>query len=293
MGQGQDTLQLRGLEDFDLDAYCSRIGYDGARAPTLAVLRELHWRHLGSLPFENLASLSGQPVPLGLDSLQHKMLHSRRGGYCFEHNILFAAALQRLGFAVTGLAARVLWKAPVDAIGPRTHMLLRIGLPEGDYLADTGFGGNSPAGPLRLVAGAVQETAIEPCRLVQSGGLWRLEVQLQAGWQPLYCFDLQPQQHVDYQVANWYVSTHPASRFTQALLVARPRGHQRQTLFNNELRVHGPGGESSRRTLSTAAELRSALAEVFGIEAPAGAEVDAALARILKPPGAAATAADR
>lgn len=287
MEQSQDTLQLRGLEAFDLDAYCQRIAYRGERSPTLTTLRELQWRHISAIPFENLTSLSGQPVPLGLAALQAKMLHARRGGYCFEHNLLFAAALQRLGFKVTGLAARVLWKAPTGSTGARTHMLLRIDLPEGSWLADTGFGGNSPTGPLELVAGREQATPLEPCRLMPAGPDWQIELRLGEDWQPLYRFDLQPQQHVDYQVANWYVSTHPASRFVQALLVARPAGGQRRTLFNNELRLREADGTATRRQLGSVRELREVLEGLFDIEAPTSAETDAALARILEPADAA------
>jgi len=31
---------------------------------------------------------------------------ARRGGYCYEHNLLFRAVLDTLGFETTGLAAR-------------------------------------------------------------------------------------------------------------------------------------------------------------------------------------------
>jgi N-hydroxyarylamine O-acetyltransferase len=36
---------------FDLDAYFRRIGYTGARAPTLETLRAVHFRHTEALPF--------------------------------------------------------------------------------------------------------------------------------------------------------------------------------------------------------------------------------------------------
>lgn len=275
------TLQLPGLAAFDLDAYCARLGYTGGREPTLQTLREIQWRHVNTIPFENLASLTGEPVPLDLPALQAKMVDSRRGGYCFEHNILFAAALERLGFAVTGLAARVLWKAPTDRIGARTHMLLKIELPDGAYLADTGFGGATLPEPIAFVIGRAQATRMESFRLVPQPEGCQLEVQLPEGWQPMYSFDGQPQQFVDYQVANWFVSTHPASRFRQVLLVARPAGGCRQTLFNGDYRQHGPGTAGERRQVGSVSELRQLLDTVFGIEAPRTAAVEAALARIL------------
>ena len=57
------------------------------------------------IPFENLDILLGADR-LDLESLQRKLVQGRRGGYCFEHNTLFAAALEEIGFGVTRLAAR-------------------------------------------------------------------------------------------------------------------------------------------------------------------------------------------
>ncbi len=277
------NLELPELATLDLDAYCERINYRGERAPTLAVLREIQGRHIDAIPFENLASLAGDPVPLDLASLEAKLVRSRRGGYCFEHNILFAAVLQRLGFTVTGLAARVIWKAPPGTIGPRTHMLLRIDLPGSSYIADTGFGGATLPGPIELAIGRSQQTPIEPYRLLSQGDGYQLEVEQRGEWQPVYTFDLQPQRFVDYQVANWYVSAHPASRFRQVLLVARATGRRRQSIFNDEFRLHDPDRGTERRQFASTAELREALANLFGIEAPRTAATDAALERIFRP----------
>ena len=62
----------------DLDAYCARIGYDGPREPSLAVLRELNARHPAQIPFENLDPLLGRPVALGLASVQAKLVQGGR-----------------------------------------------------------------------------------------------------------------------------------------------------------------------------------------------------------------------
>ena len=67
---------------FDIDAYFSRIGYDGSRAPTLATLRGITAHHTQTLPFENLNPLLRRPVRLDIASLQQKLLHEGRGGYC-------------------------------------------------------------------------------------------------------------------------------------------------------------------------------------------------------------------
>ena len=96
----------------DLNAYLRRVGYDGPREPTLEVLCAIHALHPEAIPFENLNPLlSGRAVSLDLDALQSKMLGQRRGGYCFEQNALFRAALEAMNFTVTPLIARVVWMA--------------------------------------------------------------------------------------------------------------------------------------------------------------------------------------
>ena len=275
------TLRLPDIAALDLDAYLARIGYRGERAPTLAALRELQQRHVGTIPFENLSSLAGEPVPIDLAALQAKLVRSRRGGYCYEQNVLFAAALQRLGFEVTGLAARVVWNATPGSANPRSHMLLLVLLPEGTYIADAGFGSASLPGPLALVTGNAQATPIEPYRLMPHDGGYQLEVQLQTEWKPVYVFDLQPQQYVDYLMANWFVSTHPASRFVQSLMVARPAGTRRQSLLDAEFGRRELDGTVERRRLGSVGELRLTLASVFGIDVPASAHMHAALERLL------------
>ena len=134
----------------DLGAYFTRIGFNGARAPTLATLRALHLAHAQSIAFENLNPLLGWRVALDLASLEEKLVRSRRGGYCYEQNALLAAALRELGFSVTGLAARVLWNVAEDAIRMRSHMLLKVDIDGEPHIADVGFGGLSLTGPLRL-----------------------------------------------------------------------------------------------------------------------------------------------
>jgi N-hydroxyarylamine O-acetyltransferase len=267
-------------EALDLDAYFGRIGYRGSRAPTLETLQAIHLRHALAIPFENLDPLLRRPVRLDPASLQEKLVRDRRGGYCFEHNLLFKAVLDALGFQVAGLAARVLWNLPDGVTLPRTHMLLRIALDGQDYLADVGFGGQTLTTPIRLLANIAQPTPHEPFRLLAADGGFVMQAQLGGAWKPLHRFDLQPQLLPDYELANWYVSTHPESRFVKNLTVAMPAPGRRYALFNNEFTVHGLDGQSERRRLSGAREIRGVLEEVFGLVMPADPKLDAALEKL-------------
>jgi N-hydroxyarylamine O-acetyltransferase len=264
----------------DLDAYFSRIGYDGTRAPTLEALRAIQLLHPQAIAFENLNPLLALPVKLDVDSLQQKLVRSRRGGYCFEHNGLLFHVLRALGYRVTGLAARVVWNQPdPSAMTPRSHMVLKVELPEGTYIADVGFG-MSPTAPLRLVPDIAQETPHESFRLLKNDGHFTLQCNLKGEWTSFYLFDLQEQAAIDYQVANHYVSTWPTSHFVTSLIAARATADGRYGLRNNRLSIHRMRGESEQRVLSSAAEISAVLKDLFDVVVPDEPAFAARLARL-------------
>jgi N-hydroxyarylamine O-acetyltransferase len=248
----------------DLDAYCARVGYAGALAPTRAVLAELHLAHVSHIPFENLDVLLGRPIRLDLDSLQAKLVHGGRGGYCFEQNLLFAAVLERLGFAVTRLAARV--RLGAHRVLPRTHMLLQVQAEGRSWLADVGFGGSGLLEPLPLASGAVFRQHGWSYRLVNEANLWVLQLAEGDDWHDLYAFTLEPQHLVDYEMANHYVSTHPSSRFVQTLTVQRSTPQERYVLRDYDFTLTRLDGTTTR-TLTEEERLR-VLAETFGLDFP-------------------------
>jgi N-hydroxyarylamine O-acetyltransferase len=266
----------------DLDAYLKRIGYEGGLVPTLETLLSLQLRHTESIPFENLNPLLGWPVRLDLSSLEQKMVRNGRGGYCFEQNILFKHALQALGFQVTGLAARVLWNQPEGVVSPRSHMLLLVDLDGRRYVTDVGFGGVTLTGPLRLEADIEQATPHEPFRLVKAADEFIEQVKIGGHWVSLYRFDLSEQFLPDYEMANWYLSTHPSSRFVTGLLAARPAPDRRYGLLNNQLTIHYRNGGKDRRMVTTVADMRETLERDFHIALPDGPALDAALTRLIE-----------
>lgn len=264
----------------DLDAYFERIGHTGGRAPTLETLAELHRRHAEAIAFENLDPFLRRPVLLDPASLEQKLVRSNRGGYCFEHNLLFRHALDQLGFQVTCLAARVCWNAQPGAITPRGHMLLLVDLDGARHIADVGFGGLTMTGPLHLDTAQPQPTPHEPFRVQPRGREFLLEAEVQREWKALYTFDLQPQHQVDYEVSSWYLSNKPDSHFVTGLIAARPAPGRRYALRHGELTVHQLGGASQRRRLTSVAELREVLEGPFGLTLPDGDDVDARLERL-------------
>lgn len=250
---------------FDLDAYLDRIGYAGPRLPTRQVLEGLHLAHVTHVPFENLDILLGRPIRLDLDSLQAKLVRDRRGGYCFEQNAVFAAGLEQMGFAVTRLAARVRFGA--SRLLPRTHMLLRVDVEGEPFLADVGFGAAGLLYPIPLRTGHAVRQFAWNYRLTEDSGLWILQYLDGGNWADLYVFTLESQFHVDYEMANWFTSTHPDSVFTRLLLVQLSAPDARYHLRNQVLTVER-GGQMESRTMEDEGALLAVLAETFGLVFP-------------------------
>ena len=270
------------MSDFDLDGYFARIGYAGPTGPSLATLRALHAAHPRAIPFENIDALMGVSVGLDVASLQNKIFRQGRGGYCFEHNLIFMHALDALGFTVSGLAARVLWGQPEDAITARSHMLLRIELGGRIYIADVGFGGLTLTAPLLLESGLEQQTPHEAFRLLATGDQFRLQANIGGAnsggnWRTLYRFDMSQAYEVDYRVASHFLSTHPSSHFLTTLVAALALPDRRYALRNNRLSTHHAGGRSEQREIATAAELADVLENQLAIVIPDRAAFEAKL----------------
>jgi len=262
----------------NLALYLQRLGFDAPPAPTLDTLRQLQLRHTGVFPFENLSTLSGQPVLIDLPSIEQKVLHDGRGGYCYELNNLFLALLQALGFDARGLSGRVVMGQPEGAWTARTHRLSLVTLDGVRYITDVGFGGMVPTAPLMLDTPAEQLTPHEPYRIEQHEDGYTLRANVGGEWRAMYIFDLQRQEDIDYAVGNWYVSTHPESSFARQLMVARTGEGWRRTLNNGSFAIHRIGRETERRQVADVDELMGLLRSEFDIRVPR----EAALRRVIE-----------
>ncbi len=253
----------------DLDAYFTRIGFDGPRAPTLATLNAIVHAHVKAIPFENLDVLLGLPIDLAPAALEQKLIHGRRGGYCFEQNSLLLHALGTLGYDVHPLSARVRYQRPRDFTPARTHVFVRVELEE-SWLVDVGVGAMSPTSALRLEETGPQPTPHETRRLLRENGLIYHQVLFGEEWHDICEFTLEEMPPIDREVGNWYTSAHPGSHFKNRLLVARalPDG-ARVTLLNRELTVRQRDGSAERHLLSSPDELLAVLEEKFGLSFPA------------------------
>lgn len=268
----------------NLEAYLERIGCEGPVKADFDTLCKLQKLHPQAIPFENLNPLLGIPVKLDLKSLQQKLIHDSRGGYCFEHNLLFKQVLESIGFEVKPLGGRVIWGRSADAITSRTHMVNLVRLNDKNYLTDVGFGGNTCTAPLLLEPDLVQKTPHEPYRMIQpEKQYYILEAKIREEWKILYRFTLQRQFMIDYKVANWYTSTHPDSHFVTDLTAARAGEQCRYVVSNNNFTIHHLNRKSEHRALTSADELRDVLENVIGLNLPEIENLENTLEKISNP----------
>jgi len=267
------------MSDVNLNAYFERLGFSGSIAPNLTTLETLHALHPAAIPFENLSPLMDQPVLLDQQSLEQKLIYDRRGGYCFEHNLLFMRVLRELDYTVRGYAARSLWGHAPDAVRPVSHMMLVVDIGGISYLCDVGFGATTPTAPLKLRADIEQTTPHETFRLTAVGEAFRLDVLIGEEWRPMYQFDLIEQTEEDYAALSDIIAADHRAR--NLLTAARAEKGVRHTLALNRLSTYTVGAERERRDLSSVAEMRDVLANVFGINLPPAELLDPALERVL------------
>jgi N-hydroxyarylamine O-acetyltransferase len=259
------------IETLDLDAYLDRIGLAGGLTPGADTLTAVHRAHLAAIPFENLDIVLGRGIDVALDAVQAKLVTRRRGGYCYEHGLLLAAALERLGFGVERLLARV----GEDRERPRgrTHMLLRVRAAGETWLADTGFG-SGLLEPLPWGAAGPRRQGGWTFRLVTDGPrTWWLHERRGEEWLTHYRFDDTRVYPADVVLANHYTSTWPVSPFVTRTVVSRKTPDALHQLTDDQLTVTRPDGSVEERDVPVA-ELGTTLRAAFGLELSAG-EVDA------------------
>ena len=258
-----------------LHDYLRRIGIEDGLPATADTLRRLHIAHREAFLFENVSIQAGGAISVALDALERKFIDEGRGGYCFEHNTLFAAALRDLGFAPVVLLGRVR-RGPPERWA-RTHMVLRVPVDGADWLADVGFGGVGLLEPILLGDGTVAEQAGLTYTLRRESGVWVLSMR-EAAQTPVYQHDPQtsmtdlyefsedPQTAGDVEVANHFTSTHPDSVFRRTLTIQRSARDGRLVLRGDTLTRYKDGQAIEEPVARE--QLRSVARELFGVELP-------------------------
>ena len=248
---------------FDPHAYLRRVNYVGETTPTLNTLKALHHAHLYTIPFENFDIQLGRSINLSPETIFEKLVHQKRGGYCFELNGLFLMALKAFGFDARPLLARVhIAGTPTG----RGHQIELITIEGRQWIADVGFGADTPHAPIPLELNHSTTHDGQTVRLVKDDyfGIM-LQSSKEEQWVDIYSFDLGYVCPADIDYGNHFTSTHPSSLFVFARVAALPVENGVITLFNNTLKKITAGNESVQE-LAAGQAYFDALKKHFRIE---------------------------
>jgi N-hydroxyarylamine O-acetyltransferase len=253
----------------NLDAYFARIGYTGPREPTLATLHAIAGHHAAAIPFENLDVLLNRTIKLDPSALEAQLVQARRGGYCFQQNGLLLHVLAALGYSVRPISARVRLQRPRDFIPPRTHLFVRVELAGEPWIVDCGIGSASLTSAIRFVEDLEQSTPHDLRRIVREDGRFFHQVKMGPEWADVCEFTGEEMPLIDRELANWWTSTNPESKFRQNLMVARagPAG-TRRAILNRAFVVRREAEILEQREIASADELLDILATHFDLPFP-------------------------
>lgn len=252
-----------GSYEFDLEAYFHRINFRGPIDVSSDTLTRLHHAHFHNIPFENFDILLGRGIDLDPQVVFNKLVLSKRGGYCFELNGLFLQALKTLGFKARALLARV---HVTGTPSGRGHQLELISIDGKDWLADVGFGGNSPRMPIPLELDRPVTKDGQTTRLTDGGRFGTmLQTLVDGEWKNLYSFDLCYVCPADIAYGNHYTSTSPNTFFTYSRVAMRPLSGGEITLLDRTLKITANGREEVQ-TLPDSPAYLDAVKTHFGIE---------------------------
>lgn len=155
MASKQNDMRLSAVQ---LDAYLARIGLDRTVTLDLAGLTALQRAHLLNFTWEALDAFMGWPSSIAPAATFVKMIEGRRGGWCFEMNGLFGAALEALGFQVTRLCGCV-DREKLGDIAVGNHLTLRVDL-DRPYLAEVGAA-DALIAPVPLDVGSIRQRGFD------------------------------------------------------------------------------------------------------------------------------------
>lgn len=245
-----------------LPAYLQRIGLPPLAQPNMV---DLQRAHLFSVPFENLDIHRRLSISLRFEDVFRKLVHDRRGGFCYEQNSLFRWALLELGYEAHLVQAQVYSTKKKEYGPPFDHMAVWLETPAGPFLADVGYG-NAPLAPIAIEDGAeVQGTAGRYCMERMESGRYQLSHKKGGQWIPDYMFDLQARRMEEYEPMALYHQTAAESPFTQKRLISLPRPEGgRVSISGNELKITAADGEQKVAVLEDEQAFQRALAQYFG-----------------------------
>lgn len=256
------------LTSAQLDAYLARIGVSRPVSLDVDSLTRLHRAHLMAFTWEALDAFMGWPSSIAPAVAFTKMVEGKRGGWCYEMNGLFGAALAALGFRVTRLCGGVDRETMGDiAIG--NHLTLRVDLDK-PYLAEVGLA-DGIVEPVPLAVGPISQRGFDFSILQTNDGWLRFNNHANG---LARSFDFRPDHSDESAIAatlGW-LTQDPGSPFTNALAILRHTADGYVALKNDCLRNVTATGVSEQH-ITSADHLADTFNTIFNLDVPKSGRV--------------------
>ena len=252
------------LSPLQLRAYLERIGIEDGLPPTLQTLSDMHRAQHFTLPFENFDVHLPAAYSFEADHLFDKMVSRRRGGFCYELNLLLAYAFRAAGFSVDVLSGQLRHK---DFFGePFDHMTMRVRADDGEVLADVG-NAETLQRPIPFDGtwseqergGAYRVTEHLGSPAVEYRGAPEGKVDVR------YLFDPTPRDPSEFNEMLEFHTKSPESQFAKGWLCTLPRGRDGRITVSRGMLMETRAGKMERRALKSEEDLMSVLERNFGM----------------------------
>lgn len=250
----------------NLQHYLQRIHYTGKLNVSVDTLNYLHRAHVLNIPFENFHIINRIPIILDQDKFYTKIVHNRRGGFCFELNGLFAKALEEIGFDTYFIGCSVFIPSKGEYGASAGHLAVVTKIEDQQYLVDVGFG-DAFLHPLELKFD-------EP--VFQFGAYYRLsqlpqdEILLEKSldnesYHKMYKFSLESRQLKDFAESCEFHQISPLAPFTREPLCSRATSAGRITLTSTKLIITN-GQQKKELPVISSNQFEELLDEHFGMK---------------------------
>ncbi|OCC03997.1 arylamine N-acetyltransferase [Labrys sp. WJW] len=256
------------LTSAQLDAYLIRIGVTRPVSLDANGLTRLHRAHLTAFTWEALDAFMGWPSSIAPAAAFAKMVEGRRGGWCYEMNGLFGAALAALGFRVTRLCGGVN-RAILGDVAIGNHLTLRVDL-DRPYLAEVGLA-DGIIEPVPLTAGPIRQRGFDFSIVSTDDGWLRFSNHANG---LAHSFDFRPDHSDEAAIAatlGW-LTQDPGSPFTNALAILRHTEDGYVALKNDCLSSVTAASVSEQR-ITSADHLAEMFHTIFDLDIPRSGQV--------------------
>ena len=251
------------LDPKHISAYLKRIGFDGDLTPSLELLATLQKTHLLHIPFENLDIHYDRPITLDFERIYEKVIHQRRGGFCYELNGLYYYLLKSLGYQVKRISARV-YAAGLKLPHEYDHLAVIVTLDGKEYLTDVGYKEFAFA-PLKLELDISQKDERGHFRFDQhSEGYIRVSKVSNMETLPEYVFMNVHREFSEFTQMCHFQQYDEQSHFRKQKLISVPTESGRVTLTSTKLKIT-ENGKAHESPIHDQEEFAARLKQYFGM----------------------------